>query len=269
MIKLTCSLSLIANGTGRVRTSYLWLLLCLFGVWPPISVAQEKPDKVAKESLVSNKKKRTYYLFVPAGIKAPAPLIVLLHGSGRDGFSLIDKWKDLASKEGIIIVGPDSSGEGWSTPRDGPVFLHDLVEELKSRYPINPRRVYLFGHSAGAVFALMMSTVESEYFAATAIHAGAFRSPNEFQTIDSASRKIPVAIWVGTVDPFFPLADVHATRDAFRGKGFTFASKVLILWAAKVNDSLRERGDVTHRKGPAGNIGLDQIRGTPRGIADN
>jgi hypothetical protein len=30
-----------------------------------------------------------------------------------------------------------------------------------------------------------------------------------------------LAIWVGTVDPFFPLADVHATRDAFRGKGFT------------------------------------------------
>src|SRR5882724_3457188 len=221
MTDVTCSLSLIANGTGRVRISFLWLLLCLSGVWPPISAAQEKPDKVAKESLVSNKKKRTYYLFVPAGIKAPAPLIVLLHGSGRDGFSLIDKWKDLASKEGIIIVGPDANGEGWSTPRDGPAFLHDLVEELKSRYPINPRRVYLFGHSAGAVFALMMSTVESEYFAATAIHAGAFRSPNEFQTIDSASRKIPLAIWVGTVDPFFPLADVHATRDAFRGKGFT------------------------------------------------
>ena len=214
-------LSLIVTGTSRVRVSYLWLLLCLFGVWAPIAAAQEKPDKVAKESLVSNKKKRTYYLFVPAGIKAPAPLIVLLHGSGRDGLSLIDKWKDLASREGIIIVGPDANGEGWSTPRDGPAFLHDLVEELKSRYPINPRRVYLFGHSAGAVFALMMATVESEYFAATAIHAGAFRSPNEFQTIDSASRKIPLAIWVGTVDPFFPLADVHATRDAFRGKGFT------------------------------------------------
>lgn len=85
----------------------------------------------------------------------------MLHGSGRDGFSLIDKWKDLASKEGIIIVGPDANGEGWSTPRDGPAFLHDLVEELKSTYPINPRRVYLFGHSAGAVFALMMSTVDA------------------------------------------------------------------------------------------------------------
>jgi poly(3-hydroxybutyrate) depolymerase len=200
------------------------LLLTLFLLLSPLTVAQDKPDnagKVIKESILSNKKKRTYYLFVPATIKPPAPLIVLLHGSGRDGTSLVDKWKDLAGKEGIIIVGPDSGGEGWSAPRDGPDFLHDLVEDLKSKYPINPRRVYLFGHSAGAVFALMMSTAESEYFAATAIHAGAFRSPGEFENISHASRKIPLAIWVGTKDQFFPLADVRATRDAFRSKGFT------------------------------------------------
>ena len=47
---------------------------------------------------------------------------------------------------------------------------------LKSKYPINPRRVYLFGHSAGASFALHMSLMESQYFAAAAIHAGALRA---------------------------------------------------------------------------------------------
>jgi predicted esterase len=200
------------------------LLLCSLIFCSSPASAQDKTDKpnqVVKETILSNKKKRTYYLFVPATAKAPAPLIVLLHGSGHDGMSLIEKWKDLASKEGVIIVGPDSGGEGWSSPRDGPDFLHDLVEDLKAKYPINPRRVYLFGHSAGAVFALMMSTVESEYFAATAIHAGAFRSKEEFVTISNASRKIPLAIWIGTVDQFFPLADVRATRDAFRSKGFT------------------------------------------------
>lgn len=67
----------------------------------------------------------------------------------------------------------------------------------------------------------MMSTVESEYFAAAAIHAGAFRSAEEYKTINNASRKIPLAIWVGTNDPFFNLKDVRATRDAFRSKGFT------------------------------------------------
>jgi predicted esterase len=210
------------TGHQKVSLPRSIVLLCLLVLSTyPFVWAQDKTDKIVKETILSNKKKRTYYLYVPATAKSSAPLIVLLHGSGRDGLSLVDKWKDLAGKEGVIIVGPDAEGEGWSAPRDGPDFLHELVEALKSRYPINPRRVYLFGHSAGAVFALMMSTVESEYFAAAAIHAGAFRSPEEFQTISNASRKIPLAIWVGTIDRYFPLADVRATRDAFKSKGFT------------------------------------------------
>lgn len=198
------------------------IIVWCFAVCSPRNVqAQEKSGKIVKESIVSNRKKRTYYLFVPASAKDSAPLIVLLHGSGHNGLSLVEPWKDLATKEGFIIIGPDSeSGGGWSAPRDGPDFLRDLVEDLKSKYPINPHRVYLFGHSAGAVFALMMSTVESEYFAATAIHAGAFRTPDEYKTISNASRKIPLAIWVGTNDQFFPLADVRATREAFHSKGF-------------------------------------------------
>src|SRR5437868_13919303 len=115
---------------------------------------------ITKELIVSQWKTRVYYLFVPDKLSAskPAPLLVLLHGSNRNGLSLVEKWKDLASKEGIILAGPDSSDSShWSLPGDGPNFLHDLVETLKSKYPINPRRVYLFGHSAGATFALYMS----------------------------------------------------------------------------------------------------------------
>lgn len=211
--------------TGSQKAVLYCVLLALgffVSLTAVLAVAQDNSNKVVRESILSNKKKRSYYLFVPATVKSPAPLIVLLHGSGRNGLSLVDRWRDLAAKEGFIIVGPDAdSGGGWSQPRDGPDFLHDLVEALKAKYTIDPRRVYLFGHSAGAVFALIMSTVESEYFAATAIHAGAFRTPEEYETISKATRKIPLAIWVGTVDPFFHLADVRATRDAFRSAGFT------------------------------------------------
>ena len=80
---------------------------------------------------------------------------MLLHGSGRNGLSLAEKWKDLASKEGIILAGPDAANPNvWSPSEDGPDFLRDLVENLESKYPINPHRVYLFGHSGGAVYAL-------------------------------------------------------------------------------------------------------------------
>ena len=59
----------------------------------PLTPAQDKPNKIVKEQILSNKKKRTFYLYVPATAKAPAPLIVLLHGSGRDGMSLVEKWR--------------------------------------------------------------------------------------------------------------------------------------------------------------------------------
>ena len=133
-------------------------------------------DDITKELITSNGKQRAYYLYVPSTIKTetPAPLIIMLHGSNRTGVTLVEKWKDYAKKEGFIIAGPDATDlRGWGSPQDGPDYLHDLVEELKSKYPVNPRRVYLFGHTAGATFALEMSLMESQYIAATAIHDGA------------------------------------------------------------------------------------------------
>jgi tetratricopeptide (TPR) repeat protein len=79
--------------------------------------------------------------------------------------------------------------------------------------------VYLFGHSGGAVFALMMSLYESEYFAASAIHAGSL-SPETNSLIDVAKRKTPIQIQVGTVDEYFPLSAVRATRDLLNARGF-------------------------------------------------
>ena len=56
-------------------------------------------------------------------------------------------------------------------------------------------------HSAGAVQALYLSLLESEYFAATAVHAGAL-DLGAGQFMDRAQRKIPIAIFVGTNDQF-------------------------------------------------------------------
>ena len=179
-------------------------------------------DDITKELITSNGKQRAYYLYVPSTIKTetPAPLIIMLHGSNRTGVTLVEKWKDYAKKEGFIIAGPDATDlRGWGSPQDGPDYLHDLVEELKSKYPVNPRRVYLFGHSAGATFALEMSLMESQYFAATAIHAGAL-SNDEMELMDLAKRKIPISIQVGDSDQYFPLKIVRATRDALKGKDF-------------------------------------------------
>lgn len=178
-------------------------------------------DDVTKELITSNGKTRAYYLYVPSTVKGPAPLIVTLHGSNRSGITLVEKWKDYAKKEGIILAGPDATNlRGWGSPQDGPDYLHDLVEELKSKHPINPRRVYLFGHSAGASFALHMSLMESQYFAAAAIHAGALRG-EDMGVIELAKRKIPISIQIGDSDQLVPLEVVRATSKALKEAGFT------------------------------------------------
>src|SRR5262245_55204026 len=200
-----------------MKSLYLILLVLLFN---GTATAQ---SEVQKETFSSDNQKRVYYLYVPQTLKPtePAPLIVLLHGSGHDGRSLVDKWKDLADQEGIILAGPDAAhSQEWSTSADGPKVLRDLVEALKTRYAINAHRVYLFGHSAGAVYALGMGLMESEYFAAVAIHAGGWREKKEFELIKRGRRKIPFAIWVGDRDQYFSLKSVRATRDALTASGF-------------------------------------------------
>jgi poly(3-hydroxybutyrate) depolymerase len=177
-------------------------------------------SKPQKQTLLFDGAKRTYYVFIPSGLTAPAPLLLLLHGSSRDGMSLIDPWRRLAQKQGIILVAPDSRDpEVWDQRADGPDFLHAVITEVESKNSVDPRRVYLFGHSGGAMYALYLSIAESEYFAATAIHAGALLESN-FKLIDFAKRKIPIAIWIGSVDAAFPLNQVKATQAAFKAHGF-------------------------------------------------
>jgi poly(3-hydroxybutyrate) depolymerase len=179
-------------------------------------------EKTVKQSVTFGGRSRTYYLFVAdkAAPQAPAPLIVLLHGSGRNGLSLVERWDGLAKREGLILVGPDSINSAeWRTLEDGPAFIHDLVETLRGTLPIDPHRIYLFGHSAGAIHSLGLSLLESEYFAATAVHAGALPE-EEYLWADAAARKIPIGIWVGTDDALFPLRAVRATRDFLNKQGF-------------------------------------------------
>ena len=196
------------------------LILCVAFFFP---VSSAETPKIEKQSFVSSDQKRTFYLFVPEALSAtePVPLLLVLHGSGRNGLSLVEKWKDVAAKEKFIVAGLDARDSSrWSTNADNPSVLRDLVDWLAAKYPVNRRRVYLFGHSGGAVFAIDLSMIESEYFAATAVHAGSWRERYEFELLKNAKRKVPIGIWIGTRDPFFSLESARATRAALVGNGF-------------------------------------------------
>lgn len=188
------------------RSTFVLVLLAL--VATPVFAA-----KVTKESLTSGGTTRTYYLLVPDSGTAPKPLIIMLHGSGRNGRILVDKWARLAAKEGIVLAGPDSTDpQMWQYPMDGPDLLRDVVDAVKAKTAIDTKRVYLFGHSGGGGWALVMALIAPEYFAAAAVHAGAL-DPSNYHLSAAAKRKIPIFLAVGTNDPFFPMSMTRATRD--------------------------------------------------------
>ena len=193
---------------------FLWLLIC-------VSSAAEE-TKVQKLTFGSGGVNRSYYLFVPEKAAAGnAPLLLLLHGSGRNGKTLVDPWLPIAKSEGIVLVAPDASDpQAWRIPQEGPDFFHNLVELVRLTHNVvDERRMYVFGHSAGAIHGPGLGLLESEYFAAIAAHAGVVG--REMQPVlTQAPRKIPMAIWVGTDDPLFPLSIVRQTRDALNAHGF-------------------------------------------------
>jgi poly(3-hydroxybutyrate) depolymerase len=180
-------------------------------------------QKVTRESIDYLGTPRYYFQLIPKSAgpgSPPAPLLVLLHGSGGDGDALLAAWAGLAKKQGIVLVAPLSKNPRmWHTVADDPGLFQQIVEAVRGEASIDPRRIYLFGHSAGACYALLLSLLESEYFAATAVHAGNIGEA-EMAFFQKARRKIPVHLAVGTKDPLFPLAVVRATRDAFEDRGF-------------------------------------------------
>jgi poly(3-hydroxybutyrate) depolymerase len=75
-------------------------------------------EKIEKRSFLSDGENRTYYAFVPDSAKdTPAPVIITLHGSGRDGRILVDHWQSMAKKEGISSPDPTpqcATGAAWA-----------------------------------------------------------------------------------------------------------------------------------------------------------
>jgi poly(3-hydroxybutyrate) depolymerase len=164
---------------------------------------------------------RSYSSFVPQSVDpAGAPLLVLLHGSFSNGAAIVGAWIALAQEEGMILAGPDArEREAWQLRADGPQFIRALIDDVASKHAIDRSRIYLFGNSGGAVYSLTLSMLESQLFAATAVHAGAWREPNEFRAARHARRKIAIAIFIGDRDRFFPLFAARKTQSALEHAG--------------------------------------------------
>lgn len=159
---------------------------------------------------------RNYYLWMPDGpSNDPRPVIVLLHGAQRTGASMIDMWKDVADRHGVILVAPDALGQSWSPAADSPAFLGTVLQDAHGISPLDGRAVYLFGHSSGGILATLYANRVGQLWAGVGIHAGIL----DPKAVVAAPDAPPIRHYLGTKDHLFPRSGAEASAKALSDAG--------------------------------------------------
>lgn len=112
-----------------------------------------------------------------------------------------------AEKNGFILVVIDQKhidGKGWGMlegeDRDESLTL-DVLAYLKTRFPVDADRVYLWGISAGGKLSQVLAAKHSDLFAAVVSFSGVFDDPmskiwTDFRScVKSSVRKFPIQHW--------------------------------------------------------------------------
>lgn len=158
-----------------------------------------------------------YQLYTPAA-SAPLPAILLLHGAGGRSSDLLDTFQPLAAREHIALIAPQIPRELWFE-KVAPAVFRCLVEDAKHAVPLDAQRIYLFGYSMGGYLTYDAAMFASTYFAGAGVYAAAI-ADEYYAIVDSAARKIPVAIYIGSRDQYYSLDQVRRTRDLLTSHGF-------------------------------------------------
>jgi polyhydroxybutyrate depolymerase len=135
---------------------------------------------------------RTFTLDVPSGYDAaePAPLVVSLHGYSEVGASTATYLglRDQSEEKGYLLASPeglvDRAGKQYwnATPAccsfdgadpDDDGFLTRVIETVQAQYAVDPKRVFVIGHSNGGFMALRMACHHPDLIAAAVSVAGA------------------------------------------------------------------------------------------------
>lgn len=165
-----------------------------------------------------------YLVYVPPDAKGPLPVLLLLHGAGDKAENFAQAWKSKAKKKGIILIAPQLPRDATLEPHI-PKILPCLVDDVQKNDvqkpdSLDPHRIYVFGYSMGGYLAYDAALLDSDYFAAAAVHAMGI-ADDYMPIVDRATRKIPIAISIGDNDQMVSLGQVRKTRDVLRKKGFS------------------------------------------------
>lgn len=232
-------------------------------------------------SIRVNGSAREVVVYVPTSRGASPPLMILLHGTNGSGGGILDESdaQSVANAQGAIVVAPSSRymnrGDWdhrteetyWETyPNADPNNNEDLllvracIAEARTRYNVDPSRVYALGHSNGGMFATLVATVLADRIAAFATSsAGINRCANTWSCSFQGSGSSCAALrsrpgWcncTGTPKPIAPRSSgrmppgylAHGTRDPLVSVQYTCEQEELMNAVGAVTQVALRDGD--------------------------
>lgn len=113
-----------------------------------------------------------YRVFVPTSYDASktTPLVVALHGMGGDENSMFDGYggtlKREAEREGFLVVCPKGRESASMYRGSAEQDVLDVMAQVERDYKVDPKRVYLMGHSMGGYGTWSVAIAHPDLFAA-------------------------------------------------------------------------------------------------------
>jgi polyhydroxybutyrate depolymerase len=180
--------------------------------------------------------KRTYHLHIPANIDKlkKIPLVLLLHGRGGNGESMVlvtkKGFNKLADLDRFIVAYPDGIEFNWNDGRmdeeandrahrdslNDVGFLSSLIDTLIKNYNADPKRVYVTGISNGAMMAYRLAAEISGKIAAIAPVDG--NIPSELLPSYHPQRPVSLLAINNTNDPLVPFEGGDIIGGIFKTK---------------------------------------------------
>ncbi len=207
--------------------------------------SQFAPGNYQGSIVAADGRTRTYILHVPSGYSAAKsyPLVLVFHGGMGTG-ARIEKSTNFDAKadaKGFFVVYPDGIGHNWNDGRgtanptiDDVDFVRRLIANLKSRLPIDDKRIYATGASNGGHFSWRLGCELADVFAAVGSDIG----PIPVNLVPSCRPVMPIAVVgiQGGADPISPLegGEVELSQLLGMGKGgmVESAAKTMNFWAS-------------------------------------
>src|SRR5579872_1462742 len=152
-------------------------------------------------------------VFVPESYDShvPAPLVVMLHGfSQTEADEIAAPWiRSIANATGAIVAAPYARGDvhyAGLAPQD----IYQTVALMRHAFAIDPKRVYLAGHSMGGLGIFTVGTLHPDTWAAFLCVSGAMTEDDKNTALERLTTK-PVYLVEGSDDQVVPALYVRRT----------------------------------------------------------